>query len=137
MFSLSCPACGGQVVFKSRASIYAVCSYCKSTLLRQDMELEKYGSVAEVQWDQPPLQIGTRGKYGFNPFEVIGRYRMAWAEGYWNEWYILFDDGRDGWLAEAQGFYAVLFEDVRGNVPPPLEKFSVGRLLNFSESPMM
>ncbi len=38
---------------------------------------------------------------------ICGRAKMGWQGGEWNEWYLLFDDGSDGWLAEAQGFYAI------------------------------
>ena len=36
----------------------------------------------------------------------------------WSEWYALFDDGRDGWLAEAQGFYMMSLEAQHEEAPP-------------------
>ena len=43
-------------------------------------------------------------------FKLIGRVRVSYEEGSWNEWYALFQDGRSGWVAEAQGFFMVSFE---------------------------
>jgi hypothetical protein len=51
----------------------------------------------------------------------VGRLRKVWEEGSWNEWCVLFDDQRFGWLGEAQGDWAVTFEtptSVLQGVPP-------------------
>jgi hypothetical protein len=34
---------------------------------------------------------------------------MRYTEGLWNEWHLLFDDLRNGWLGESGGRYAVSF----------------------------
>ena len=34
MKTAHCPSCGAPVAFKSTASVYAVCEFCRSTLLR-------------------------------------------------------------------------------------------------------
>lgn len=73
------------------------------------MNLEKYGTVADVQMDATPLQIYTQGRYNKRAFQLIGRVRVGWENGFWNEWAALFDNGEYGWLAEAQGFYAMCF----------------------------
>lgn len=126
MFTLSCPACGGQIIFRSKASVFASCPYCKSTVVRQDMDLEVYGSVADIQLDQSPLQIGTRGRLDGKMFELVGRMRLEWEDGFWNEWYALFDDGREGWLSEAQGFYAMSFQHLDISDLPVLKDLVVG-----------
>lgn len=110
---LGCPACGAEVDFKSRSAIFAVCSYCNSTLVRHDLDLEAIGKMAELPPDMSPLQVGTRGSYEGKRFELLGRLKIAWKDGSWNEWYALFDDGQEGWLAEAMGFFMV-------SVPQPL-----------------
>lgn len=110
MLTLSCPSCGANVSFKSKASVFAVCSFCKSTLVRHDMNLEAVGKMAELQDDMSPLQIGTTGKHNGKSFELIGRLRVSYEDGFWNEWYAIFNNGDTGWLAEAQGFYGMCFE---------------------------
>jgi hypothetical protein len=106
----NCPACSAEVLFKSKSSIFGVCSYCSSTLVRRDMNLETLGKMAELPPDVSTLQIGTMGTYKNNRFEIIGRKKMSWDDGYWNEWFMMFDNGKEGWLAEAQGFLAVSFK---------------------------
>jgi Domain of unknown function (DUF4178) len=100
-----CPSCGAEVSFKSRASVLAVCSFCNSTLVRHDLNLENLGKMTEMPLDLSPLKIGTRGTYQGAKFEIVGRQRIGWSDGAWNEWYLVFENGDDAWLADAQGFY--------------------------------
>lgn len=117
MVKFNCPSCGGEVVFKSRVTVFAVCSYCSSMLVRHDLDLEIIGKMAELLPDMSPLQIGARGKYQGAGFELVGRLKISWQDGSWNEWYALFDDGKCGWLAEAQGFWMISFEHPADNAP--------------------
>ncbi len=106
----ACPTCGAQVRFQSRQSVYAVCEYCSSMIVRSDVDVEAIGTMAALPDDMSPLQIGTEGKYRGEHFGIIGRVKMSWDAGLWNEWCLLMDDGRRGWLAEAQGTFAIAFE---------------------------
>ncbi len=109
MKECNCPSCGAPVVFKSGASILAVCEYCSSTLVRHDLNLENVGKMAELQADGSPLQLRTEGRYQRVPFTVVGRIQLRYKQGLWNEWHLLFDDQRSGWLGESMGTYAVSF----------------------------
>jgi hypothetical protein len=73
------------------------------------MDLDKLGSMADLQDDLTPLQIGTTGMFGKEKFELAGRLKVAYADGFWNEWFTVFGNEKIGWLAEAQGFYAMCF----------------------------
>jgi hypothetical protein len=90
-------------------------------LVRHDVNLEAIGKMAELLPDMSPLQIGARGKYQGTCFELVGRLKVSWQDGNWNEWYALFDDGKCGWLAEAQGFWMMSFEQSADN-PPELKE---------------
>ena len=109
MASLSCPACGAPVAFRSAAP-FAVCGHCQSLLVRRDVTLESLGRVAEVPDDLSPLQLMTRGVFDKRRFTLVGRLRKTWDEGSWSEWCALFDDQHFGWLAEAQGDLVMTFE---------------------------
>lgn len=118
MIELSCPACGAPVAFRSNASVFAVCSFCKTTVVRHDTDLEAVGKMAELQYELTPFQIGTSGMFDKRPFQIIGRVKVAYDDGFWNEWYTIFgDDGETGWLAEAQGFLAMCFEIGHDSIP--------------------
>ncbi len=110
MLTLNCPSCGAEIVFRSKASVFAVCSYCRSSLVRQDTKLEDLGKMSELQDDMTPLQIGTTGEYNGERFELIGRVKVGYEDGFWNEWYAMFANDEPWWLAEAQGFYAICNE---------------------------
>jgi len=108
----TCSACGAGIQL-SGAVPYGVCSFCQSLLLRRDLLLENIGRVAEVPDDFSPLQLGTTGYFENQQFALVGRVRKRWDEGSWNEWCVLFDDQRIGWLAEVQGDWVMLFEQSR------------------------
>ena len=110
MKKFSCPSCGAEVVFTSNFSVYAVCKYCSSMVVRHDLDVESIGQMAALPDDMSPFQIGTEGIYQQIRFTLVGRMKIGWADGTWNECFMATDDGRRGWLAEAQGFYAVCFE---------------------------
>ena len=109
MKTANCPSCGADIRFQSAVAVMAVCGYCKSTLVRHDLELENIGKMAALLADASPLQLGTQGRYRDKPFTVVGRIQLRYSQGLWNEWYILFADQRGGWLGEMLGNYVVTF----------------------------
>src|SRR6187401_3465574 len=109
MPSAACPSCGATVEFQSVVSILSVCSYCQSTLIRHDLDLENIGKMARLKLDGSPLQLGVTGTFAGKRFRAIGRIQLQYERGVWNEWHLHFEDGRSGWLGEAQGLYTVTF----------------------------
>ncbi|SEL66282.1 protein of unknown function [Roseateles sp. YR242] len=120
-----CPNCGGPVEFASSASASTVCSYCRSTLLREGDALRRIGQSAELFQDYSPLQLGAAGRFAGAGFVVVGRLQMAYADGGWNEWHVLFDANaneppRSGWLSEDNGAFVMSFEaPLRERAPDP------------------
>lgn len=113
----NCPSCGAEVVFTSSVSVFAVCGHCRTMMVRHDMDLEALGEMAQLPDDVSPFQYGTRGSLGRDRFTIIGRLKVAWSEGYWNEWFLRFEDGRHGWLGEAMGFLMLTFEAPADKAP--------------------
>lgn len=113
----NCPSCGGPIEFAIGSSIVVVCSYCRSLVARNDRGLENLGKVAALIDTGSPLRVGLAGKYRGNGFRITGRTQMQHqAGGVWDEWYAAFDDGRWGWVAEAQGRFYVTFA-TKANAP--------------------
>jgi len=107
----NCPACGGPVEFKSGQSIVVICSYCRSAIARTDRELKDLGKVAELVETGSPLDIGLRGAWKGQTFELTGRAQLGHEMGgQWDEWYATFSNGWLGWLAEAQGRFYLTFQ---------------------------
>ncbi len=132
----ACPNCGAPVDFASAASASAVCSFCRSTLLRDGESLRRIGQSAELFDDHSPLQLGAGGTLQGLAFTLVGRLQYGYRtgplapampssspegagatgkarpplDGTWNEWHALFANGRSAWLSEDNGAYVVAFD---------------------------
>ena len=106
---LDCPQCGAPVTFRSSIAVFAVCEHCRSMVVLRGADAELMGVMAALPPDLSPFQIGTRGEWKGRGFEIVGRLRVEWEEGSWNEWCILYDANTTGWLAEAQGLLMISF----------------------------
>ena len=126
MFKLACPSCGAEVAFRSATSAIAVCEYCHSTLLREADAVRDVGKMSAVLEDYSPLRIGVSGVYSGRAFGVIGRIQLRYDAGFWNEWYIYFDDGSAGWLSDASGQYAVTLDAGLADDAPPFGQIVPG-----------
>lgn len=123
MLTLPCPSCGGPLNFRSKTSLFTVCEYCRSSIIKKNADIESIGKMAELPADLSPIQIGSRGRFKGSRFYVAGRIIYSWDDGTWNEWYLLFDNGKTGWLAEAQGEFIISFP-LEGQKIPPIEFFA-------------
>ena len=132
MQPVSCPGCGAPVQFKSAASIMVVCPYCKTTLLKDADSVSNIGKMSEVLEDYSPLQIGTSGTFGARAFSLIGRIQLQYSDGYWNEWYALFDDGSNAWLSDASGQYTMTAAHATAAELPLFEKLIPGHVMTVS-----
>lgn len=112
--------------FESRVSLLAVCAYCRSLVARKDLDVSLLGKAALLQEDGSVIQLHARGTYEGRGFTVAGRVQMRFPEGFWNEWYLLFDDERQGWLGEAQGVYGVSFKAETKDALPPYARLAAG-----------
>ena len=120
MNTYTCPSCGTPLSVRGKQSVVVVCTSCHNTLERTDVDLKLLGVVAEVPEDLSPFQLYTEGKLEGNTFTLIGRVKQGWQKGFWNEWYVFVDDGRYGWLAEAQGELFLLWHQPEGKLPKDL-----------------
>ncbi len=105
----NCPNCGAPIKFLWSSAVQTTCEFCRSILVRRDVDLEKVGEVADLPPDSSPLQIGSEGIYGGKSFVVVGRILYEYELGYWSEWHLIFNDGKSGWLSDAQLDYDVSF----------------------------
>ena len=129
----NCPSCAGPVEFKSGQSIVVICSYCRSAVARTDRGLQDLGKVAELVQTGSPLDIGIRGKWKDQNFELTGRAQLGHEMGgQWDEWYATFSNGWLGWLAEAQGRFYLTFQYQipEGVEIPPFDQLQLGQPIN-------
>ena len=129
----NCPSCAGPVEFKSGQSIVVICSYCRSAVARTDRGLQDLGKVAELVQTGSPLDIGLRGKWKDQNFELTGRAQLGHEMGgQWDEWYATFSNGWLGWLAEAQGRFYLTFQYQipEGVEVPAFDQLQLGQPIN-------
>ena len=129
-----CPTCGAPIAFRP-GTMVAVCGYCKSLSARTDRDLKLIGKVADLVDTGSPLRVGVEGQYEGRRFTLVGRTQLKHPlGGVWDEWYLALDDGRWGWLAEAQGhFYLTFKQEADGPLPvvetlQPSEALNLGKL---------
>src|SRR5581483_10743210 len=84
--SARCPNCGAPIEFKWSSSVQTVCEYCRSVVVRTDVDLKAVGSVADLPADGSPIHLATEGRHGDEPFVVAGRIIYQYEQGNWNEW---------------------------------------------------
>ena len=125
----NCPACGGPIEFSIGSSIVVICDHCRSVVARTDRALEDLGKVAALVDTGTPFRRDLPGKFHGTGFRLVGRTQMEHsAGGIWDEWYAAFDDGRWGWIAEAQGRFYLTFAAAAEGLPSS-EQIEVGGTL--------
>jgi ribosomal protein S27E len=119
--TINCPSCGAQLELQYRHSRMVVCNYCGQTSYinaglanpaGEKILLADYGSL---------LSVGKRGKLKGKLFQVLGRLRFNYEDGFWDEWLIWFDGSEftDFWLQEDEGEF-VLFSKKELKEPAPV-----------------
>lgn len=129
-YSAPCPGCGAPVEFKSAQSIYAVCPYCQSTVVRDGDVLKRIGKMAEVFDDYSPLQLGASGRMPIDgkevPFTLVGRAQYKGDAGSWNEWNAFLPDGSLATLSEDNGNFVFTRAAPLGRELPAADRFLLG-----------
>lgn len=125
MQAINCPACGAEIQFFSKLTVSLTCKYCSSLIVRDSQDIRNMGKVSALLDDLTPLQLYSAGRCKDGAFQIIGRCRWAWSDGFWNEWFISLGNGKPAWLAEAQGQYVVCVEDAAVKQLPALPSLSV------------
>jgi len=128
---MNCPSCGSGIGFRSERAPYTVCSSCQTMLLRKDLNVEALGKVAECQMDGTAIQLGAEGSHDGKAFQVIGRIQLKYAAGYWNEWYLLYSDGTNGWMGEALGQFFLSTEEPDASQFADYSQYELGASIEY------
>ena len=124
----SCPSCGAALSFRP-GTMVAVCSYCKALAARKDRDPELIGKVAALVDTGSPLGLAASGTFAGRGFTLAGRVQLKHPlGGVWDEWYLALDDGRWGWLAEAQGRFYLTFTQAPHGTLPAADSLQAGGL---------
>lgn len=112
----------------------AVCGFCRTTMLKDADSVRDLGKMAEVLEDYSPIRIGVSGVFNQHAFTVIGRIQLRYDAGFWNEWYVISDEGRPAWLSDASGQFAVTAEAAGPPDPPKFGSLRAGNRVNLGDA---
>jgi hypothetical protein len=132
---LNCPSCGGPVELTSRFVKMAVCAYCNNTLAVENDRLDPTGKTAALVDYPTRFGVGKTGRLRGKPFQVLGRVRYETDDGYWDEWYLQFEDGSVGWLEEEEGEYTLSRAEALTSAVPEFDAVRVGTTLTVNGQP--
>lgn len=125
----NCLTCGAPLNVESRFARMVTCDFCEHVHLIHDDRLSDTGRVAHLVDLPSPLYIDATGTLQGRHFRVLGRLQYEYEDGVWQEWYLLFDDDRRGWLVEDGGTYTLYHKQtLSGSVPDPAS-VRVGRVV--------
>ncbi len=126
--TLNCPSCGAQLELQYRYSRMVVCSYCGQTSYINAGSANPVGGKILLANYGSLLSVGKRGKLKGQPFEVLGRLRFNYEDGFWDEWLILFDASEftNYWLQEDEGEFILYIKQELTGQAPVFEKVTVG-----------
>ncbi len=130
--TLTCPSCGNQITQVTRSSQILVCPACNTTSFLQDGKLEDIGKSA-VLTDTPSIfRIGRTFRHKDWRFSPVGRVRYDYGDGWWDEWFVRSDNGKESWVSVDEGEIAIetLVQD-KLNVPA-YESLKIGSVLNIN-----
>lgn len=125
--SLNCPSCGAMLELKYRHSKMVVCKYCGQTSYLNIDSIFKAGAPILLADYGSVLSVGKRGQIKNKPFEVIGRLRFDYEDGFWDEWLILMDNETELWLQEDEGEF-ILFRKKDLPDPPQYTSLIIGSI---------
>ena len=101
--TVQCPSCGSPVELAHRNVKIVQCSACDTVSAIDKDGVDPLGKTATLTDFFSALTIGAIATVQGRRFQALGRLRFEYADGYWDEWYLYFDDGSDAWLVEDEG----------------------------------
>jgi hypothetical protein len=114
MNQLQCENCGGALEVANQFVRSVTCRFCGSAyIVSGDSTLSANGQGTSLANYPSRVSVGSRGKMKGRGFQVLGRIRYTYDEGFWDEWQIMWDDDAPpSWLEEDEGYWT-LFDKMR------------------------
>lgn len=124
--SLTCPSCGNIIKQVTSSPQIIVCSACNSTNLLQNGKMEDVGKSACLT-DVPSIfEIYKTYRHKDWKFTPVGRVRYDYGDGYWDEWFVRSDNGKETWVSVDEGEIAIESIVQKGLKLPPFDDVKVG-----------
>ena len=111
-----------------------MCEACRSAVVRDGVDVEAIGRVSSFARDLSPVQVGARGQYEGRSFQVAGVLRKGRERVRWSEWYLVFDDGRTGWLGEGNGLLQIFLQAPSHAGLPAFQQLRLGEAFAWGDA---
>jgi hypothetical protein len=100
---IECPNCAAGIdVTQAMATGAVACHSCGSVLNRRTLGI--VGELVAGNYDADSnLQLGWVCTYHSRRYRISGRVRYTYAQGHWDEWVMIGDDGSVAYLEECEG----------------------------------
>lgn len=125
--SVQCPSCGSPIPLRHRNVLMVTCSACDTVSAIEKDGVDPLGKTATLTDFMSALTVGTVASVHGRRFQALGRVRFEYEDGYWDEWYLAFDDGTDGWLEEDEGELALVSQIPVEGMPPHPNQVRAGQ----------
>lgn len=138
MKQLDCQTCGAPLQIENQFIRAVTCQFCGASYMVSGSDnLETKGTSAKLADYPSRLDIGQTGVIQGRGFQVLGRIRYTYDEGFWEEWQISWNDEQaPSWLEEDEGYWTLYKrERVRSAIPAP-EQIRVGSTIDVNGSDM-
>lgn len=126
---LNCPSCGAELPHRFRYSKMAACEYCDNVVYLSGAEATILGKQSALANYPSLLRLGGRFRYKGLEFEPVGFLRYDYGAGFWDEWWVLTDDGEGRWVSVDEGDFAIEEPVKADRDPPPRKQLQVGARL--------
>jgi len=97
---IKCPSCGAEHDVSNPGIVTIVCEYCGSAIYWDEEKVKDAGKQSILPEGFSRLYRGATGRLYHKRFFVLGRARYSFGKGFWDEWFLEFDNGTIGWLSE-------------------------------------
>lgn len=106
-----------------------VCKYCGASLSVRDSGVDLTGKTAKLAEYPSRLSVGAHGQVKGRAFQVLGRVRYQYAEGFWDDWFVQFDNQQIGWIEEDESDLTLIFKTKLTSPIPPFDQVRVGSFI--------
>lgn len=131
--SLPCPQCGAPLEITNRYAKIVVCQYCGAHSALETGNAKILGQFPKLADVPTYLFTGAEGTIQGKKFRAAGRMRYQHKSGFWDEWFLLMEDGSPAWLTEDEGEFS-LFEGrkIKSEIPEP-DSIKVGTKITIND----
>ena len=123
---LNCPVCGATAPSRLQHAKLIGCEHCQTSLFLEDEAVKHIGENS-VLTDVPSIiEMGRRFQYRNWTFEPYGRIRFDYGDGFWDEWWVVLDNGNGHWVSVDEGEIAIESPVEFNETPPGYDTLTIG-----------